>query len=1242
MRIDGVIITNDLYFETVHEKELKNKVKINDKSESSSALKNRITEINEEMHLANNVGPDNVEEINDSNNIIQTEESVDNNESKPDMNDIYPKAEEIDTPHGSSSGQYTSQVIKQDVEELSEQTSQELKEEKQNESQENLNQEEVQENKITNEVTENHIIPNIEKEISRSVTEKEESKIKSAAQEIEKDAIDKGLGKEALFKEEWEKTLVEWIEKSKIKSISSEKKEELVEIIKKYHEIRDLYKIYFNLNHERGKITEDDKFEALINKLRIIDYKEKEMFKELNGFRHFYKYNKTRWYDSVINSRKEKYPELLAKKLKSLKDETTSEVRELHDQELKELSVEAKKDNFELLKERYKQETGRRPIYAGRETKGFKSWRERLLETQEEINEEISEVSHDIREEWVDVLLNHIHTIPDEEISQGIKEELTYITNNYGKLQKTSKNLPPNLKQLIEELEQFQTTYNICKEREYEKSIPLEVGKVSKKLRKQLERFKIEAILKAFLHKEKLNKENEEGASSEIIPSVNNWRELLKANLYKIAMLTLKEKSQINKLIQKEELSKDDKKRLTFLLSKVKNEDLIALFGKSFENFLNTRIETLNIDIPDFREEVITHIKKLVNLFECMIDQKQYLMSKSLEILDKHIERAKNGEFTIPIDANLKVIASAITYTSIISSKDMPKISARGIANKVNIKAPNYITKYYKKHFELLYPRIEFRFASYDFGKIRQIISLYFFEFIKDTEIEISKLVSCLRENILKSLDLPKQLKEKDIKVLYKLATHYRDEFTKYFTDLVEIVKHLFISSKIHKKIGAHLMVKPLAKFLNEEEINLFQTSEVFSRSIRDIFDFLSEKFPNFFPFRAHTQKKESEYHYRKIIGYKLKLYVIKHIYNGKYFINGEFKCPKCQEEELIINADLSRLEALEFHHDSVKKENMFKAEDLYNYFIRNRANSHVLEDLIKLMESEQVITVCRNHHLILHDKYYKYFRYLINWENIFSMPSELIHILIMTCVNNFHKTKNLPKRNKQDIRGKIVRKLKKKYIIECLYGTYCSTCGEISTKEHLTAFEFNHKDEDTKTVNASDLFTQTLSCSEIIKILKQEIGGYLCSNCHTVFHYKHLHLLDEIYEDRNVTNSVLTDFNIVVRNFKLIQNIDSIKDPLEKSDIITPNIEKYLTAIYKITESGQEVTNRALRDYLGLSRQTITDFFTKNMSNSFFRQCIDIINGTAPMPTKYILNVKGRKVVSLIFHFRDYYMNKN
>ena len=245
--------------------------------------------------------------------------------------------------------------------------------------------------------------------------------------------------------------------------------------------------------------------------------------------------------------------------------------------------------------------------------------------------------THERKEEWGEVLLNHIQTILDEEISQDIKEELTYIIKNYDKLQKTSKNLPPNLKQIIEELEQFQATYNVYKDRGYEKSIPPLASKVAKKLRKLFELFKNKAILKAFL-----NEENENAALYEKITSVNNWRELLKANLYKISMLTLKEKSQIIDLIKKEKFSKDDKESLISLFCKLKNEELIVLFGKTFEDYAKNYIH-FKIFINDHSDVSSTHnfletLKISISLLlpPHMLGQREYIWnSKTFKLIKR-------------------------------------------------------------------------------------------------------------------------------------------------------------------------------------------------------------------------------------------------------------------------------------------------------------------------------------------------------------------------------------------------------------------------------------------------------------------------------------------------------------------------------------------------------------------------------------------------------------------------------
>lgn len=335
----------------------------------------------------------------------------------------------------------------------------------------------------------------------------------------------------------------------------------------------------------------------------------------------------------------------------------------------------------------------------------------------------------------------------------------------------------------------------------------------------------------------------------------------------------------------------------------------------------------------------------------------------------------------------------------------------------------------------------------------------------------------------------------------------------------------------------------------------------------------------------------------------------------------------------MIINTDISRLEALEFHHETGKKENQFSAVNLYNLFTKNQTNPHFLEQLISLMESERVVLVCRNHHHLIHDSYFNYFNYLINWEEIFSLHAELIHMLIRTSVENFRLTKNLSRRFKKEIRRHIINYLKKRYIIESFYGEYCPTCREFNTKRHLSAFHFNHKDKKLKNVNASDLYS-LYSCSEIVKILEKERGGYICSNCHTVIHYEGLHLLDKIYEDKKIVEKILKDYGFVSKNFTLIHNDDSlIRDPLNKTLKITESIERYLTAIYEISKSGRDVTVYSLADYMGISSSSISNYFYRK--KDVITQYIDIKAGR---PTKYVLNNKGRECVSLIYHFRDYY----
>jgi len=714
------------------------------------------------------------------------------------------------------------------------------------------------------------------------------------------------------------------------------------------------------------------------------------------------------------------------------------------------------------------------------------------------------------------------------------------------------------------------------------------------------------------------------------------YHEFLKAGLCK----KLK-KGDIKSLLKgTQELLNDDEENL---LNNQENEkkDFFNELDNMKDEIEEELLRVPNINVLNFRQKVKNHLEALHALINGTEKQKSIIKSKSLEILDELISRAKSNEFIIPKHANPERFAATITYTVIITNEDMPKISMKQIERLINV-PHGPIGKLYKRYFKNIYQRKEFLSSLYGLKNIRQVISQYFFELMKGTEIETSKLVSILRENIQKNINLPDQLTQRDINTLREMATYYPDTFIKYFSDLVEVVKQLVTSSDFYKKIGAPLMIKPLVKFLEGNGINLLHTFIPFYNSVREIFNFLkNSKYSKFFPAYADFPEdlsKKKRGMIPKIIGTKIKIYVMKNIYNGKYFKDGVVKCPECLKEGLILNTDITRTDALQFHHASEEKENKFTANNLYRKFTANRANSHFLEDLVRLMESEGVILLCRNHHEVLHDEYYNYFKYLINWENIFSLPAEMIHILIVISVDNFHKTKSLPYKSKNYIKSRIVKKLKKRYIIEYFYGEICHTCEEFSTKEHLPAFHYHHKDDRIKSCNASDLY-DTNSCSEIVRILSQEKGGYICANCHTVISYKYIHLINKIYENKNDVKRILDDYNNVLEKFTLIHKIEGIRTPLRKksSHFNERGFVRYLDAVYELINSGREATTPALMNYMGLNDSSIFGFF-RRWKSGLFNQYVKITAGKSRIPHKYILTDIGETSISLIHHFRDYY----
>ncbi len=527
-------------------------------------------------------------------------------------------------------------------------------------------------------------------------------------------------------------------------------------------------------------------------------------------------------------------------------------------------------------------------------------------------------------------------------------------------------------------------------------------------------------------------------------------------------------------------------------------------------------------------------------------------------------------------------------------------------------------------------------------SRLRLKISLYFFKLIRNSGIEISKLISLFKKNILDNINLPKELTLEEREILIKMVKH--KDFDKYFSDLAHTIVYLINSSILHKKIGAKPKVSHIAKALKKKNINLFHSQNVFPMTLTDIYDYLKSKYDDFFPERGGateftTQEKKKRWKKdikdSKIIGAKIKIYIIENIYNGRYIRDGKAQCPRCVNEKFIINTDISRLEALEFHHEGVEKAKEYTVKQLFLLFQSSFGDPDFLEKLILKMESENIELICSNHHNLIHADYYNIFKHLINWEDIFSLESILINSLIRVSVNSYAKKRKYSMYRKNRIRYSIKAFIQKRYILEKLYNNICPICREINSKYFLPSFDFHHLDPENKTIEASSLFRSDLSCSEIVKKLEEEQGIYTCKNCHSVCQDPNsLDVIQRIYDDKAFVRKIIEDVNRCNKRTILLRYIPLIGAPLQKEfPLFDANLD-YLFAIDEIISYNQEASNKLIANHLNVTNDAVRSA----MRNPFFTPFIDVYYPYVKAEKFYTLTDYGKKALDLLRYFRDYY----
>ena len=720
-------------------------------------------------------------------------------------------------------------------------------------------------------------------------------------------------------------------------------------------------------------------------------------------------------------------------------------------------------------------------------------------------------------------------------------------------------------------------------------------------------------------------------------------------------------------------------------------------------------VTIFSLKILNFKQKVMEHIKKLANIIECTIEQKKFILSKSKIILNKHISRAKRNEITIRENSNPLTNAAAIIYAVSKSNKNMPKISMQNLAKKAGVSQSPVGEQY--KHYKNLAPKLDFDFKNAQLGETRKILSLYFFNQLIDTRIDLSELISHLREidtsglvlrlgeiiintNKLNSLDsytnaetsrrlkltleerkLLGKLKEK-IEILQDMAINFSDTFTKYFSDLVNIIKLIIISNKSHKIIDADFSAQYFSRFLMDKDINLFIKEDTLAKAILDIFNFLKKKYPDLFPTRVKTgegwaSSADDTGHIRKrVVGSRIKLYIMKNIYKGKYFdfVNGIAICPDCSNKGFTVNTSFPRIRSKEFHHKNMRLEG-YSVNELYRLFVNDRGNPYFLRNIIQKMEDESVVLKCASHHSIINAIHFQNFKKLISWENIpkefpykdiFDLPAEIIHILVKICIDNFPLPEPLPGRpivreqnineRRLNVRKYVIDFLKERYIVDRIHEGVCPVCGEFNTRDHLPAFEYSHlykkseltpEERKKREKYTISYLHRTFTCSEIVKEMEKRYqkGGYLCPNCHRVIH-KDISIIDKIYDEPNMLKKILEDNKNTIRKHEqnLVYYRESIKNPLKPQRDRHETFMEYLIALYEISRSKRKqegVTRKEIKNYLGLGTTSRGIYVFENREVT--RQYLKIVDGSL---IKYYIPEEGKRIVRLIYYFRDYYKN--
>ncbi|MFW9877719.1 MAG: hypothetical protein ACFFG0_31920, partial [Candidatus Thorarchaeota archaeon] len=235
------------------------------------------------------------------------------------------------------------------------------------------------------------------------------------------------------------------------------------------------------------------------------------------------------------------------------------------------------------LREKYRRETGRKPIYAKKETKGFLLW---LKNQRKFVLKKKQEKVKEIREEWQILLEKWVWEANDSKISKEVKDELIDIIRNYQKFREIYLKLIRILERRSLSNQEHEVMEKLLKELGQINKIQAKIFTNLKAFQSLYNQYHIWDINRILREREKFIGhliQKLQKLKKDEVDIKKSWMGILKENLFRNTALSLKEKSQIIKIIQNKEIDETNKNKLVSILSNLPTEELISLLGKDFE-----------------------------------------------------------------------------------------------------------------------------------------------------------------------------------------------------------------------------------------------------------------------------------------------------------------------------------------------------------------------------------------------------------------------------------------------------------------------------------------------------------------------------------------------------------------------------------------------------------------------------------------------------------------------------------